>query len=122
MRNTLVNWIATIVPWTLFFASSVLGHVALKRGAGTAADYDYLGATKVFFSFWGIMAMLSWGLSCWLWAVLLTKHTLFEANSVSAIRYGLLCLAAYFILKESVTARDIAGMTLIGAGVFLIAK
>lgn len=92
----------------------------MKRGAGGSADYDLRAATNVFFSPWGLSALASWAFSCWLWAVLLTRHSLFAANSVSTLRYVFLCLAAFLFLKESVSGRDIAGMALIAAGVWLV--
>ena len=82
------------IVWGLFFATSVFGHVALKRGAGSGGVYDFRTASSVFLSPWGLSALAAWSMSCWLWAVLLTKHSLLTANSVSTLRYVLICAAA----------------------------
>lgn len=121
LRDMLKGFLPVIL-WGLFFASSIFGHVALKRGASTALDYNFHAGTKVFLSPWGIEALLSWAFSCWLWAVLLTRHSLFDANSVSTLRYIFICLASFIILKESFTARDVAGMAFISVGVWLISR
>lgn len=121
LRNMLKGFLP-IILWGLFFASSIFGHVALKRGAGKALDYSFHTGTTVFLSPWGIAALFSWTFSCWLWAVLLTRHSLFEANSVSTLRYVFICIASFFLLKESFTARDVAGMAFISIGVWLISR
>lgn len=108
--------------WALFFGSSIFGHVALKRGTGSSASFDPKAASLVFVSPWGIAAMLSWALSCWLWALLLTRHSLFTANSVSTIRYIGICLFSILFLKEVVGMREILGMLLITGGIFLISR
>ena len=116
MLKSLTPWLV----WGLFFATSIFGHVALKRGAGSGEDYDLRAGTSVFFTVWGISALLSWAISCWLWAVLLTRHTLFAANSVSTLLYVFLCLAAFLFLKENISAKELAGMVLIAGGVWLV--
>jgi drug/metabolite transporter (DMT)-like permease len=108
--------------WFLFFASSVIGHVAFKRGAGTNSSLDFKSGTSVFFSSWGILGLLSWAASCWLWAVLLTRYSLFSASSISAIRYVAICGCSMLVLKEWVGPREMLGAALIVAGIFLVAK
>jgi drug/metabolite transporter (DMT)-like permease len=120
--RALLNQLSPWLVWGLFFASSVFGHVALKRGAGAGTGYDFRTATTVFLTPWGISALLSWGLSCWLWAVILTRHSLFAANSVSTLRYVLICLAAFYFLKESFGFRELAGMLLITSGVWILSR
>ena len=60
--------------------------------------------------------------SCYLWAVLLTRHGVGEASSQSALRYVLILVAATIWLGESMTIRQVLGCVLISAGIWLAAK
>lgn len=121
MRN-LWNSLTPLLVWGLFFATSVIGHVALKRGAGGSNHYDFRAASSLFLSPWGLTALSSWAVSCWLWAVLLTRHSLIAANSVSTLRYLLICAAAAALLNEPLGPRELAGAAFIAAGTWLIAR
>lgn len=114
--------IASLALWALFLATSVYGHVALKvaadRGQGSALGRVWSGARTV----WGITAIASWTVSGVLWMMVLAKTELARANSISSVRYVLICLAAAYFLGETLTSRDAAGVALIALGLVLIGK
>jgi drug/metabolite transporter (DMT)-like permease len=106
--------------WLLFFGTTVYGHVALKIAvdrAGTGPGHHTLGALA---SPWGWSACLAWAASCLLWALTLAHHRLAFANSLSALRYVLIALAAWAVLGERLCLSHVAGMILIGLGVLLV--
>jgi multidrug transporter EmrE-like cation transporter len=118
--RTLLNGIETFVVWALFFAMTVYGHTALKLAAGDGGAYDYRRALGVLADFRGWTAMLAWTLSGLVWTVLLTRNSLLAANSISAFRYVLICLAAWLVLDEKVRAPHVIGIAFIAAGISLL--
>lgn len=112
----------TAVVWVLFFGSSVFGHVALKRAAGVSTRFDYGRILEMWRDPWTVTAILSWTLSCIIWALLLTRYSMTEAAGHSSLRYVLMVLLAVFWLGEPMSVRQIAGTVLIAAGIWLTAK
>jgi drug/metabolite transporter (DMT)-like permease len=121
MRNFLRQF-ESIAIWGLFFATTVYGHVALKVAAGSSGHYDYRKAFDVLFTFWGWSAVLAWIISALLWVLVLTRHSVLAANSISALRYVLICAAAVLFLKEPVHWREASGIGLVCAGVWLLSR
>jgi drug/metabolite transporter (DMT)-like permease len=108
--------------WTLFFGSSVFGHVALKRAAGISTGFEYMKVLNMWRDPWAVSAVLSWTLSCLVWALLLTRYGVSEAAGHSSLRYVLMLMLATCWLGETLTTRQIAGAVLITAGIWLTAK
>jgi drug/metabolite transporter (DMT)-like permease len=107
--------------WVLFFPTSVYGHIALKAAVDRAASSSYGAAPRATVgNAWGWSALLAWGLSCLLWALALSRQELVSANSISCLRYVLICLAAWLLLSENVTWPQGLGMLLIGGGILLM--
>ena len=106
--------------WGLFFASSVFGHVALKRAAGSGDSYDVSRSLGALVSPWGVAALAAWVFSAWAWTLALTKHRLIEANAVSALRMVLCVVVAWVCLGERVGLRELTGTLLVAAGIYLL--
>jgi uncharacterized membrane protein len=107
--------------WVLFFFTSVYGHVALKAAVPKAAAEGYvevLAATAG--SFWGWSAAVAWGLSCALWTLALSQHSLTSANAIASLRYVLVWLAAWSVLGEPITWPQGVGVVCITGGIFLV--
>ncbi|MDY6897717.1 MAG: hypothetical protein SWZ49_06500 [Cyanobacteriota bacterium] len=121
MQN-LLNAIQPILVWCLFFASSVYGHVALKLAVGSEESQTAKSLFSSAISFWGLSAWVSWGASAVLWMVVVSKHPLFEASSISAMRYVVICLTAWLILKDAISVRDAIGIFMITLGIILVAR
>ena len=103
-----------------FFASSVVGHVALKRAAGYGESYDVSRSLNALISPWGVAALAAWVLSAWVWTLALTKHRLIEANAVSALRTVLCAVVAWACLGERFGLRELTGTLLVAAGICLL--
>jgi drug/metabolite transporter (DMT)-like permease len=114
--------IETLSVWTLFLASSVFGHVALKRAAGVSGQFEYARVLAMWRDPLALTAVAAWTLSCFLWAVLLTRYGVAEAAGHSSLRYVAMLAAAVLLLGETLTTRQIAGAGLIAAGIWLTAK
>jgi drug/metabolite transporter (DMT)-like permease len=71
---------------------------------------------------WALGAMLAWGGSCLLWGLLLTRYGVGQATGTSALRYGLILVAAALWLGETMNWRQGLGCGLIGVGIWLTAK
>lgn len=108
--------------WVLFFGSSVFGHVALKRAAGVSSRFEYAKVMAMWKDPWAVTAMMSWTLSCLLWALLLTRYDVSEASGHSSLRYVLMLILAVFWLGEPMSPRQISGAVLITVGIWLTAK
>ena len=113
MRELLVS--ATV--WTLFFATTVYGHVAMKL----AVD-RHQGLVAAGLSVWGLSAVLAWGASSVLWMLVLTKDTLFRASTISSLRYVLVLLAAAAMTRKVPNAQSLAGAVLVAVGVYLASE
>ena len=116
-------WMA--LTWTLFFATSVYGHVAIKvatrAGEGTRDPVPWLQrAGELAANPWTLSGVAAWCVSGVVWVAILEKSSLSQAMSVSALRYGLVILAAFSILGEDITGRQWLGMMLIAAGITLV--
>lgn len=111
--------IESLLIWSLFFGTSVYGHVALKRASGHGAAFDYARVLSLWKDPWAISALVAWTLSCLLWALLLTRYGVAEATNTSALRYALILGAAALWLSESLDWRQILGCALIAAGIWL---
>jgi drug/metabolite transporter (DMT)-like permease len=107
--------------WGLFFATTVYGHVALKFAvAGTVQNnYRQVLATATT-SLWGASAVLAWSASCLLWALLLSRQELLSANSISSLRYVLICVAAWLWVGETIRWPQVIGIALIASGTWLV--
>jgi drug/metabolite transporter (DMT)-like permease len=55
-----------------------------------------------------------------LWVLAVARHPLLSANAVSALRYLLICVAAWGLFGERVSAGQCLGMALIAAGIVLV--
>lgn len=108
---------AHALVWLAFFATSVYGHVALKLAVDGGR-----GAVAAATSVWGITAFAAWTASGVLWMLVLEKHSLFGASTISALRYVLICVVAYVVWSVSIDARSLIGAALVTAGVYLVAR
>jgi drug/metabolite transporter (DMT)-like permease len=106
--------------WVLFFGTTVYGHVALKVAVDRAGAGGARYPIRAVADLWGWSACLAWGLSCLLWAVALSRHSLTQANALSSLRYVLVYLAAWALLGEGLSWARAVGMALILAGVLLV--
>lgn len=118
MRTLLNQWENAVV-WGCFFATTIYGHIALKLAAGDSVRFEYANAIRALATFWGWSAMLAWTISGVLWGVVLTKNSLFTANSVSSLRYLFICLAGGVFLRESILPHHGFGILLVTAGVWI---
>lgn len=71
---------------------------------------------------WGVTAIASWALSAVLSMMVLSQTGLSCANSISSIRYVLICLAATRFLGEPMTVSDGIGVAPIAAGLLFVGK
>ena len=97
--------LSLVLLWVGFFATSAYGHVALKL----AVD----GRTRLWgaaVSPLGLSAYLAWAVSAVLWMALLSKHSLFAANGISALRYALIAACAPIFLRESLDRLAFGGV------------
>jgi drug/metabolite transporter (DMT)-like permease len=106
MRDALV--------WSLFFATTIWGHVAMKVAVDRNASL--LGAAT---SAWGITAVLAWGASSVLWMLVLAKQSLFRASTVSSLRYVLVVAAAVIMTRRAPSVQSVIGAVLVAIGVSL---
>ena len=113
-----MNTLFQATLWLLFFASTIYGHVAFKLVAHKQTIL--LTLWQAVFSFWGLTATLAWGLSGALWILILAETPLVAANSVSALRYVLVALAAILFLQETMTLGQGLGMIFIALGIYLV--
>ncbi len=115
----LIHWLA----WAAFLFCSVYGHVALKVAvdARSAESANGLrGVVNAVINPWGASAILAWGLSAVLWIVVLARHSLLEANAISALSYALISLAAWRFLAEPLGRYRLLGVALITIGIYLV--
>jgi len=110
------------VAWLVFFAASVSGHITLTLATKTGLPRSLSALAGFVMSPWVLGTVLCWGTSTVLWLVLLEQHGLARASSVSSLRYALIMIASWLILREAVTPRDVVGAGLIAVGVFVIAR
>ena len=111
-----------LAVWAVFFGSSAFGHVALKRAAGSSATFDYARVLSMWKDPWAVAALISWTLSCLVWALILTRHNVTEAASHSSLRYVLMFALAILWLREPLHARQFLGAILITLGIYLTAR
>jgi uncharacterized membrane protein len=104
-----------ILVWPLFFATSVYGHVAFKIATGEATGW------RALLSAWSITAALAWVASALLWVVILARHPLLTANTVSSLSYVLIALAAVLFFGERPTVANALGVVLVVVGIYLVA-
>ena len=110
------------LAWIAFFAASVGGHVALTLQTKAAPlPTNIADIVRYAVMPWSLACILCWSLSTVMWVALLEKHGLLRASSVSAIRYLLIAVAAWLLVKEQLGMRDAAGALLIAGGVWLVA-
>ncbi len=112
----------TTAVWLLFFASTVFGHVGMKLAVQSPDTDSFAKVFEALLGPWGVTAFFSWCLSAVLWACILSSQSLFEASSISTIRYGLVILAAFVFLAEPIQTKQWMGMVLIGLGVLLVVQ
>lgn len=118
----LLSWFQTIIVWGLFFATSVYGHVALKLAVGEEQQQNVKQLWSSAISFWGVSAWISWGASAILWMLVVSKYPLLAASSISSLRYVLICLAAWLILRDAISWRELCGIFFISLGIVLVAR
>jgi drug/metabolite transporter (DMT)-like permease len=107
-----------LTVWIVYLLSDVYGHVALKM----AMTGDSTNLWQVLFSFWGITAGLAWFIAGLSWMFVLSKHPLLTANTVAALTYILIALAAAVIFRESLTRQNVIGMVCVCVGIYLVTK
>ena len=103
-----------LLIWLIYFATDVYGHIALKQASNSTNLW------AVLFSFWGITAGLSWIVSAISWTLVLSRQPLLTANTVSAVTYILIALAAVIIFEETLTLRNAIGMGCVFIGIYLV--
>lgn len=118
----ILNAVQSVTIWILFFATSVYGHVALKLAVGEGESQNAKQLWSSAISFWGWSAWISWAASAVLWMLVVSKHPLLEASSISALRYVLICLAAWFVLRDSISFKEAIGIFCITVGIFFVAR
>lgn len=118
----LLTWVQTIAIWCLFFATDVYGHVALKLAVGEQQQQNLGRLWSSAISFWGWTAWISWGASAVLWMLVVSKHPLLEASSISSVRYVLICLAAWLVLRDAIGWRELSGIFFIALGIVLVVR
>jgi drug/metabolite transporter (DMT)-like permease len=120
--SNILNVVQISIIWILFFFSSVYGHVALKLAVKAEDASTAKGLWLSAISVWGWTAWLSWGASALLWMLLVAKTPLMAASSISSLRYILICLAAYWILRETISPKELIGIACISLGIILVAR
>lgn len=103
-----------VAIWGLFFATTVWGHVAMKLAVDRAS-----GVVSAALSPFGMTAILSWGASSILWMLVLRKSPLFQASTLSALRFVLVLAAAMVMTKKVPSTNSLIGAALIAVGVWL---
>jgi len=107
--------------WGLYLGTTVYGHVALKLAVDRKPAGDFRGGVfPALASHWAWSACLAWFVSCLLWALVLTRQPLIQANAVSSLRHLLIALAAWALLGESLNLGQTIGMVLIAVGIVLV--
>jgi uncharacterized membrane protein len=120
--SNILNTLQLGLIWVLFFFTSVYGHVALKLAVQSENSTTAKGLWLSAISVWGWTAWISWGASALLWMLVVAKSPLMAASSISSLRYVLICLAAYFILRETISPKEIIGIACITLGIVLVAR
>lgn len=111
-----------ILMWGFFFALTIYGHVAMKFAANkiSAEGIDYFWALAK--NVWSVTAVLAWLAAGLIWMVILKKQPLMQAQSIAALTYVLICLSAITFLGETFSGVKAAGMVLIAAGIYFVAR
>jgi drug/metabolite transporter (DMT)-like permease len=104
-----------LLIWVLYLATDVYGHVALKAASETQ------NLQHVLFSPLGLSAGLAWVMSAMMWILILSKHPLLTANSVSTLTYALIAASAWLFFGEAIKLLKLLGMLLICVGIYLVA-
>jgi hypothetical protein len=120
VSGTAAASLVTVWYWALFFATSVYGHVALKLAVDRSRSGAAGAVLATSFSWWGVSAYASWALSAALWMLVVARHDLFQASSISSARYVLICASGVVLLGDAVTWQRAAGAALITAGILLV--
>ena len=103
-----------VLIWVVYFATDIYGHVALKNASGEQGLWNTL------FSVWGVSAGLSWVISALTWTLLLSRNSLLTANTISALTYVLITLAAWVLFREAITLSNLIGVVLVCTGIYLV--
>jgi drug/metabolite transporter (DMT)-like permease len=103
-----------LLIWLLYFITDIYGHIALKMASNQSS------LMAILFTPWGITAGLSWVVSGISWTLVLSKSPLLSANTISALTYVFISLAAVVFFKEQLTLSKAVGMLLVFAGVYLV--
>jgi drug/metabolite transporter (DMT)-like permease len=105
-----------LLIWIIYFVTDVTGHVALKIASGRSS----LG--EMLFSVWGAAAVISWVVSGVAWTLVLSRNPLLTANTVSAITYILVSVAALVIFQEQFTRDKLIGVVFVFIGIILVTR
>lgn len=105
-----------ILIWALYFAADVYGHLALKLASREPTLW------RIALSPWGITAGLAWIIAGVMWMLILSKHSLLAANTISALSYALIAFAAIMFFQEDLTVAKLLGTGLICAGIYLMGR
>ena len=108
--------------WAVFFFLNVYGHVAMKQAANEIAADGVNYFWELAKNIWSVTAVLAWITASILWMVILKRQPLMEAQSISALNYAFITLAAVAFLGESITGFKMFGIVLIAVGIYFVAK
>ncbi|MEM7133549.1 MAG: hypothetical protein AAF702_45065 [Chloroflexota bacterium] len=105
-----------LLVWLTYFATHLYGHVALKFASSEVSMW------QVLVSGWGLSAIASWLISGVAWTFVLSKQSLLTANTVSALTYVQIALAALFVFGEDLTVGKFMGILCVCGGIFLVTQ
>ena len=105
-----------LVTWLLYFITDVYGHIALKEASRAGSLWQIVTSP------WAITAGLAWIVSGVTWTLVLSKNPLTTANTIAALTYVLITLAAWLVFKESLTPVKLLGIAFVCVGIYLVRR
>lgn len=107
------------ISWFGFFATTVWGHIGSKLAVRSSGPSD---VWRAMISPLGMSVLLAWIFSAAFWFLIISAQSVVQANSISQLRYPLVCLAAMLILRESLDTRQILGGAIILFGLMILSS
>ncbi len=114
--------ITALLMWGFFFALTIYGHVAMKFAANRISDDGIAYFWALAKNIWAVTAVLAWLAAGLIWMVILKKQPLMQAQSIAALSYALISIAAIAFLGESLSGVKALGIALIAAGIYFVAR